>query len=247
MAAEETEGEEAAPADDRGRGRPSRPRLPRSLPARPRAPRNPADPEADNRPRRGPRAGRDRRAGDRPRARDPGVRRQAVPDPLRVDGADARHRPAGARQPRLHPPRGDPEPRRHRRLPSAAGGARRATSAASPTENGQAVLASRPRTRPTRTSSSGWSPAPATALRSRTGSRSSTASRSRGTGKFAHVADKAAATSPDEITIPPDHYFMMGDNRGASDDSRYWGPVPRDWIIGQAFFTYWPPDRIGIL
>ena len=28
---------------------------------------------------------------------------------------------------------------------------------------------------------------------------------------------------------------MMGDNRGASDDSRYWGPVPRDWIIGDAF------------
>lgn len=52
---------------------------------------------------------------------------------------------------------------------------------------------------------------------------------------------------PDQITIPPDHYFMMGDNRGASDDSRYWGPVPRDWLIGEAFFTYWPIDRIGLL
>jgi signal peptidase I len=50
---------------------------------------------------------------------------------------------------------------------------------------------------------------------------------------------------PKTITIPPDSYFMMGDNRGSSDDSRFWGPVPRDWIIGQAFFTYWPPNRIG--
>jgi signal peptidase I len=49
------------------------------------------------------------------------------------------------------------------------------------------------------------------------------------------------------ITIPPDDYFMMGDNRGASDDSRFWGPVPRSWIIGKAFATYWPPDRIGTL
>jgi signal peptidase I len=49
------------------------------------------------------------------------------------------------------------------------------------------------------------------------------------------------------ITIPKGYYFMMGDNRGASDDSRFWGPVPRDWIIGNAFATYWPPKRIGLL
>jgi signal peptidase I len=55
-----------------------------------------------------------------------------------------------------------------------------------------------------------------------------------------------ACNLPKPITIPPDHYFMMGDNRGESDDSRFWGPVPRDWIIGKAFATYWPPDRIGI-
>jgi signal peptidase I len=51
---------------------------------------------------------------------------------------------------------------------------------------------------------------------------------------------------PEPITIPPEHYFMMGDNRENSDDSRFWGPVPTDWIIGEAVVTYWPPDRVGI-
>ena len=62
---------------------------------------------------------------------------------------------------------------------------------------------------------------------------------------------RACGGGPDcdleEITVPEDMYFMMGDNRGASDDSRYWGPVPRDWIIGGAFVTYWPPKDIGLL
>lgn len=52
---------------------------------------------------------------------------------------------------------------------------------------------------------------------------------------------------PRQFTVPPGHFFMMGDNRGASDDSRFWGPVPREWIIGKAFFTYWPPGRLGFL
>jgi signal peptidase I len=54
-------------------------------------------------------------------------------------------------------------------------------------------------------------------------------------------------TFSQEIVIPPGHYFMMGDNRGSSDDSRFWGPVPKRWIIGGAFATYWPPGRIGLL
>jgi signal peptidase I len=56
-----------------------------------------------------------------------------------------------------------------------------------------------------------------------------------------------ACDLPREIKVPADHYFMMGDNRGSSDDSRFWGPVPRKWIIGEAFATYWPPKRIGLL
>jgi signal peptidase I len=68
--------------------------------------------------------------------------------------------------------------------------------------------------------------------------------------KDAYIApcpDQASCNFPIAITVPKGDYYMMGDNRGESDDSRFWGPVPRSWIIGDAFFTYWPPDRIGTL
>jgi signal peptidase I len=54
-----------------------------------------------------------------------------------------------------------------------------------------------------------------------------------------------AACNLKTITVPKGDWFLMGDNRGDSDDSRYWGPVPEAWIIGQAFATYWPPSRFG--
>jgi len=52
---------------------------------------------------------------------------------------------------------------------------------------------------------------------------------------------------PRTFTVPKGDYYMMGDNRSDSLDSRFWGPVPRSWMIGEAFLTYWPPDRIGSL
>jgi signal peptidase I len=45
--------------------------------------------------------------------------------------------------------------------------------------------------------------------------------------------------------VPQGQYFMMGDNRPESCDSRAWGSVPRNKLIGTVFFVYWPPDRIG--
>jgi signal peptidase I len=50
---------------------------------------------------------------------------------------------------------------------------------------------------------------------------------------------------PDAIRVPRGHVFLMGDNRGESDDSRYWGPVTVSRIIGEAFASYWPPSRVG--
>ena len=55
----------------------------------------------------------------------------------------------------------------------------------------------------------------------------------------------SSCTYSKPIKVPAGYFFMMGDNRGDSDDSRFWGPVPDSWIIGDAFATYWPPDRIG--
>jgi signal peptidase I len=46
-----------------------------------------------------------------------------------------------------------------------------------------------------------------------------------------------------EVVIPANKYFVMGDNRNNSEDSRYWGFVPRDLVIGRAMFVYWSYDE----
>jgi signal peptidase I len=48
-------------------------------------------------------------------------------------------------------------------------------------------------------------------------------------------------------TIPPLHIFVLGDNRGASNDSRNFGPVPVENIMGQAWLSYWPLEDIGFV
>jgi signal peptidase I len=47
------------------------------------------------------------------------------------------------------------------------------------------------------------------------------------------------------IVVPEHHVFMMGDNRNNSADSRYWGPLDEDRIIGKAAFRFWPLEAIG--
>jgi signal peptidase I len=52
---------------------------------------------------------------------------------------------------------------------------------------------------------------------------------------------------PDPYKVPNGYYFVMGDNRQDSYDSRYWGPLPASYIVGRAFVRMWPPSRLGFL
>ena len=62
-----------------------------------------------------------------------------------------------------------------------------------------------------------------------------------------HSAEDFSLSHYRLVTVPEDAYFMMGDNRESSSDSRVWGFLERKYIKGKALFIYWPPNRIKII
>ncbi len=54
-------------------------------------------------------------------------------------------------------------------------------------------------------------------------------------------------TTGQKIVVPKDSYFVLGDNSASSKDSRYWGFVPKEYLLGQAMIIYWPLQRIRVI
>ncbi len=61
------------------------------------------------------------------------------------------------------------------------------------------------------------------------------------------AGDRSCTSNYAPSRIPPGQLFVLGDNRCNSEDSRFFGFVPRDNIVGKALFVYWPPQRVGVV
>ena len=62
-----------------------------------------------------------------------------------------------------------------------------------------------------------------------------------------YIFEDCMTCSDRTVTLSPDEFFVMGDNRNHSTDSRIFGPVTRDHIVGQVLFRYWPLNEFGII
>ena len=61
-----------------------------------------------------------------------------------------------------------------------------------------------------------------------------------------YISSPGGRDIPEQV-VPPLHVFVMGDNRQFSNDSRNFGPVPIENIVGRAWFSYWPPGLLGLV
>ena len=213
-----------SPSTNPPRGRPSGS-------SRPRRTSRPSRPPSDT---RWIKRGGHRRGRRRPRGGPPaGLRRPDLLHPVRIHGADvADRRPHPRQQAELPPPRG--RPGRHRRLlPAADRELRRARGE-----------------RPGEARASG---SPAMSSRSRTATSTSTAS---GSTRAGCPPPSRASPSPGPAgnssnlarpyQVPADNYFVMGDNRTDSCDSRYWGPINQSLIVGKVELRVWPLSSLHI-
>ena len=64
-------------------------------------------------------------------------------------------------------------------------------------------------------------------------------------GKFHYYNHEPYGGTYEKVTVPPDSYYVLGDNSASSTDSRFWGFVPEKNLIGKAMVRWWPPRRVG--
>jgi signal peptidase I len=62
-----------------------------------------------------------------------------------------------------------------------------------------------------------------------------------------YVDEQTQPGRNEQVTVPPLHVYVLGDNRNHSNDSRSFGPVPIENLVGRAWLSYWPPENVGVV